>query len=110
MVKKILAMLAALSVAVCFAAVDVNQGSVADLDSVRGIGPAISGKILAERKNGKFKDWNDLINRVSGIGDKSAARLSAAGLTVNGVPYKGVVPATAAKVDAPRAAASAARQ
>jgi competence protein ComEA len=116
MFKKILAIVAMLYVAVSFAAVDVNQGSVADLDSIKGIGPAISGRILVERKKGNFKDWNDFINRVSGIGDKSAARLSAAGLTVNGAPYKGIAPASAAskeqkpaaaKADAPKAAASA---
>ena len=118
MLKKILALLAMLYVAVCFAAVDVNQGSVADLDSVKGIGPSISGQILAERKKGNFKDWSDFINRVSGIGEKSAAKLSAAGLTVNGAPYKGVAPATtagkndkpAAKAAAPKAAVSAVKK
>jgi competence protein ComEA len=99
MLKKILAFAAMLYVAACFAAVDVNQGSAADLDSVKGIGPAKSGKILAERKKGNFKDWNDFISRVSGIGEKSAAKLSEAGLTVNGTPYKGAAPAAAAKKD-----------
>lgn len=97
MLKKILAFLAMLYVAACFAAVDVNQGTAADLDGVKGIGPAISGKIVEERKKGSFKDWNDFINRVSGIGEKSAANLSDAGLTVNGTSYKVVAPMAATK-------------
>ena len=105
MFKKILAVLAMLYVAVSFAAVDVNQGRAADLDSIKGIGPAKSGRILAERKKGNFKDWNDFISRVSGIGDKSAAKLSAAGLTVNGIPYKVAAATPAARTeDAPAAA------
>jgi competence protein ComEA len=105
MFKKVLAVLAMLYVAVSFAAVDVNQGSAADLDSIKGIGPSKSGRILAERKKGNFKDWNDLINRVSGIGDKSAAKLSAAGLTVNGAPYKSAAAIPAARKEEVPAAA-----
>jgi competence protein ComEA len=107
MLKKILAFVAMLYVAACFAAVDVNKGNAADLDSVKGIGPAISGKIVEERKKGSFKDWSDFINRVSGIGEKSAAKLSEAGLTVNGTTYKGAAPAAGAKKDEKPAAAKA---
>ncbi|WP_027015902.1 ComEA family DNA-binding protein [Comamonas composti] len=75
--------------AMALAAVDVNKGSAADLDSVKGIGPAMSSRILEERKNGQFKDWTDFISRVKGIGDASATKLSAQGLTVNGGSYQG---------------------
>jgi competence protein ComEA len=105
MLKKILAFVLMLYAAACFAAVDVNKGTAAELDSIKGIGPAISTKIVNERKKGNFKDWNDFISRVSGIGDKSAAKLSAAGLTVNGIPYKGAAATPAARTeDAPAAA------
>lgn len=79
-----------------WAAVDINTASVADLDSIKGIGPGTSAKILEQRKAGKFKDWPDLIERVSGIGDKRAAKLSNEGLTVNGNKYPGAT-ATASK-------------
>ena len=113
MLKKILAILAMLTAAMAFAAVDANKATVADLDGVKGIGPSISSKILDERKKGEFKDWNDLIGRVKGIGDKNAAKFSAAGLTVNGSTFNGAAaaapaPAPAAKADAKKTKADAA--
>jgi len=89
MIKKMMMALLALLAASAFAAVDVNSASEADLDSVKGIGPGTSSKILEQRKAGKFKDWTDLIQRVPGIGDKRAAKLSAEGLTVNGAAHQG---------------------
>ena len=81
------------------AAVDVNTASAADLDSVKGVGPGTSNKILDARKRGPFKDWNDLIERVSGIGPGSAAKLSSNGLTVNGASFAGAAPPKAASSD-----------
>jgi competence protein ComEA len=71
-----------------WAAVDINTASVADLDSIKGIGPGTSAKILEQRKAGKFKDWADVIQRVTGIGEIRAGKLSKEGLTVNGAAYK----------------------
>jgi len=93
MLKKILAVLAMLYAAASFAAVDVNKASAAELDSVKGIGPGISARILDERKKGSFKDWQDFIGRVKGIGEGNAARFSAEGLTVNGAAFKGAAAA-----------------
>jgi len=93
MLKKILAILVMLYAAAAFAAVDVNKATAAELDSVKGIGPAISGKIIDERKKGAFKDWQDFIDRVKGVGENNAAKLSAEGLTVNGAPMKGAAAA-----------------
>jgi competence protein ComEA len=93
MLKKILAIVAMLYAAACFAAVDVNKASAAELDSIKGIGPGISTKILDERKKGSFKDWNDFVERVKGIGEGNAAKFSAEGMTVNGEAFKGAAPA-----------------
>lgn len=71
------------------AAVDLNKASQSDLESIKGIGPAVSGKILDERKKAAFKDWPDFIDRVSGVGPGNAARFSEAGLTINGSAYGG---------------------
>ena len=97
MLKKILAIVAMLYAAAAFAAVDVNKATAAELDGIKGIGPAISTKILDERKKGSFKDWNDFIERVKGVGEGNAVKFSAEGLTVNGAGFKGAAAAPAAK-------------
>ena len=108
MLKKILAFVVMLYAAVAFAAVDVNKASAAELDGIKGIGPAISGRIIDERKKGNFKDWGDFIERIKGVGEGNAAKFSAEGLTVGGSAYKTAAAAPAAKAaDAKPAAAAA---
>ena len=85
--KKIIVFLACKHLALAFAGVDVNQASEADLDGIKGLGPATTRLILAERQKAEFKSWADLISRVKGLGENSAAKLSEAGLRVNGVSY-----------------------
>lgn len=94
MFRKFLTLIAFLSALSCYAALDINKASEAELDSIKGIGPGTSSKILTERKKVAFKDWNDFISRVPGIGDVKAAQFSAEGVTVNGAAFKA---ATAAK-------------
>ncbi len=106
MIKRLLAALLAFFAISVFAA-DANTASQAELDAVKGIGPAIATKIIDERKNGNFKDWPDLITRVKGIGDKSAAKLSANGLTVNGAALAGAPAAPAAPAATAKPAAPA---
>ena len=108
MLKKILAIVAMLYAAAAFAAVDVNKATAAELDGIKGIGPGISAKILDERKKGNFKDWNDFIERVKGIGEANAAKFSAEGVTVGGASYKGAPAAPAAKLEMAKPAAAAA--
>ena len=69
------------------AATDANKANQAELESVKGIGPGLAGKILKARDAGGFKDWTDLVDRVSGLGPGNAMRLSQAGLTVAGAGY-----------------------
>ena len=111
MIKKILAALLALCAAAVFAAaVDANKATQAELEAIKGVGPAIATKILDERKKGSFKDWNDLVERVKGVGEGNAAKFSAEGLTVNGSGFKGMAAAPAVKKDdkpAVKAAAAA---
>lgn len=97
MFKKLLAFLAALSVFAACAAVDVNKASEAELDGIKGIGPATTRLIVAERQKAEFKSWEDLIARVRGVGAKSAAKFSADGMTVGGTSYQGVTPPPAVK-------------
>jgi competence protein ComEA len=98
MLKKMLFAVATLvaSMGFAFANVDVNKADQAALDGVKGIGPTMSKAILAERKKGEFKDWEDFQSRVKGIGDKNSEKFSQSGLTVNGAAKPGVKPAKAA--------------
>ncbi len=108
MFKKTLVCLLSLLAAASFAAVDVNTAKVADLDSIKGIGPGTSAKILEARKASPFKNWDDLVQRVPGIGDKRAAKLSSEGLTVNGDTFKaGMKPVVEKKAMDKKAAATA---
>lgn len=89
MIRNFIALLLAVFALGAYAAVDVNQASRAELETVKGIGPGLSGKILQARQSASFKDWNDLVERVGGVGPGNAARFSQAGLTVAGAAYGG---------------------
>ena len=95
MIKKFLFIIALLFAGASFAAVDVNKATEAELDGIKGIGPSMSQKILAERKNAEFKDWADFISRVGGVGEKTAAKFSSEGLTVNGKRFSAAAQAKA---------------
>ena len=107
MFKYFLALVAMLLAAAALAATDVNKATQAELEAIKGVGPAIAGKILDERKKGAFKDWPDFIDRVKGVGEGNAGKFSAEGLTVGGAAFKGAAPA-AKKDDKPAAKAAAA--
>lgn len=68
----------------CVFALEINQANEAELDSIKGMGPALSAKVLRAREQGPFKDWPDLMRRVSGIRAEKAQQFSAQGLTVQG--------------------------
>ena len=103
MLKKILTILAMLYAAASFAAVDVNKATAAELDGIKGIGPGLSGKNIEARKHGAFKDWDDFIQRVRGVGETSAGKFSAEGMRVNGRTFKAPLPAPAsAAASAPK--------
>jgi competence protein ComEA len=92
MIKKLMLAVATLvaSMGFAFAQVDVNKADTAALDSVKGVGPAMSKAIIDERtKAGPFKDWSDFQKRVKGVADKRATQLSKAGLQVNGQSKEG---------------------
>lgn len=88
MIRQLIAVLLAALALAAAAATDVNKASQAELEAVRGVGPSLSAKLLAERQKGAFKSWDDLIRRVPGVGPGSAVRLSKAGLNVGGAEFK----------------------
>lgn len=97
MLRTLIAILVAAFAFAAHAAVDANKASQAELETVKGIGPGLSAKILDARKAGAFKDWNDMVERVSGIGPGNAAKFSQAGLMVNNVAYNGTPAAASDK-------------
>jgi competence protein ComEA len=64
-----------LFVSFLFAKLDLNTASEAELQKVKGVGPAKAKAIVEYRqKNGSFKSVDDLKN-VKGFGEKSVANL-----------------------------------
>ena len=82
-----IALLLAFVTGLCLASVEANEANEAELDSVKGLGPASTARILKAREQGPFKDWADFLKRVKGFKAKGAELLSQAGLTVNGAPF-----------------------
>ena len=79
---------AALAAGLCWAgaaqAVDANQATAETLQTIKGIGPKMAQSILEERRRGgPYASFDDLSDRVKGIGAKRAAALEAAGLKVS---------------------------
>ncbi len=97
----ILAMLASINFA--FAAVDLNSATAAELEAVKGLGPAKAKAIVDYRtKNGPFKSVDDL-KGVKGFGAKSVAKMQGE-LTVGGAGApKAAAVAPAAKPPKPAA-------
>lgn len=110
--KKLLAVLAAclLLALPAFAAVDINSASQAELEAVKGIGPAKAKAIIEYRKkNGNFKSVDDL-DKVPGFGKKTVdsmkkdisvgtAKAAASGKTADVKTVKEDVKAKAVKAE-----------
>jgi len=108
MFKKIVAVSAMLFAAASWAAVDANKATEADLDGLKGVGPALSKRIIEARSQGDFKDWADFMSRVKGVKEKAANKLSEEGLTINGQPFGVQAPADkVSKNDAKKATPAA---
>ena len=88
MFKQVIAIALAFFAAASFASVDINKANQAELEAVKGLGTVTAGKIIDERKKGEFKNWADVQQRMHGIKDARATKLSNAGLTVGGEAYK----------------------
>jgi competence protein ComEA len=69
-------------------ALEINQANEAELDSIKGMGPAMTRKVLTARADKPFTNWKDLMFRVSGIGKAKAQQFSDQGVLVNGLAFK----------------------
>ena len=68
-------------------ALEINQANEAELDSIKGMGPAMTRKVLAARADKPFTNWKDLMARVAGIGKAKAQQFSVQGVVVNGQSF-----------------------
>jgi DNA uptake protein ComE-like DNA-binding protein len=73
--------------------VDINTATEAELANVPSVGPVVAAQITAARKNGRFKDWADVVHRVVGLSAaQTAAFASMSGLNVDGQSLPGAPP------------------
>jgi len=90
-------------------AVDVNQATQEQLQTISGIGPKTAQTIIEERnRGGSFASFEDLSARVKGIGAKRAQALQAAGLELAAPDAKAASPTSAAKTASKTPSAKAA--
>jgi competence protein ComEA len=68
-------------------ALEINQANEAELDSIKGMGPAMTRKVLMARAEKPFTNWKDLMSRVIGIGKNKAQQFSDQGVLVNGLAF-----------------------
>ncbi len=71
------------------ALLELNSASRAQLEALPGLGPQLVDRLLLARQQAPFSSWSDLQRRVRGIGPRLAARLSAAGLRIEGQALPG---------------------
>ncbi|MCO5107411.1 MAG: helix-hairpin-helix domain-containing protein [Burkholderiaceae bacterium] len=80
--RAIAALALGFSVAGAALALDANTATQAELETIRGVGPALSARIVEARRARPFDDLDDLKARVRGIGDANLRRMREAGLSV----------------------------
>ena len=68
-------------------ALELNQATEAELDSLKGMGPALNRRVREARAQQAFRDWADFQQRVSGMGGHKARAFSEQGLTIQGQPF-----------------------
>ena len=72
----------------CCLGLEINQANEAELDSINGMGPVMTRKLLISRNDKPFISWKDFMTRVAGIGKAKAQQFSDQGVLVNGLAFK----------------------
>jgi competence protein ComEA len=64
----------------------VNQATQAQLEVLKGLGPALAERVVLARRAGVFMSWDDLAQRVKGLGPAKLQQLQTLGLALNPCP------------------------
>lgn len=64
-------------------AIDANRATAEQLQTLRGIGPAMAARIIAERERHPFASLDDLARRVRGVGTRRLRQWQEAGLVLS---------------------------
>ena len=67
-------------------AIDANRATAEQLQTLRGIGPAMAARIIAERERHPFASLDDLARRVRGVGARRLRQWQEAGLVLSSRP------------------------
>lgn len=78
----------ALACLTAHAELDLNRAREMDLDGLKGVGPALSARILKAREVRPFSNWQDLQQRVKGMGPALSQSLSDQGARIQGQAWR----------------------
>ncbi|MFM8664915.1 MAG: ComEA family DNA-binding protein [Betaproteobacteria bacterium] len=66
------------------ATIDLNQATRAEIESVRAVGVELTERLLQARSASPFHNWQDLRQRVKGVGRKALEGFAEAGFQIKG--------------------------